>query len=117
MQMIITKESIIALLSRNDNVGMNAVGRALVAVLKNQTNSERQVQATTHQNGEGFTTSDAKRGTGCAEFYLKTGFLTPKQLAYWQDGSRVPSGRPRIHKYHRQLLDAAQQKQKEKEMV
>jgi hypothetical protein len=113
--MVINKDSIIALLSRNDSVGMHAVGRALVAVLKNQTSNERAVQATTHHNMTGFTVGDARRGTGCAEFYLKTGFLTPKQLAYWQDGSRVPSGRPRIQKYCRQLLEAAEAKQREKE--
>jgi hypothetical protein len=109
--MQISKESIQALLLRKDQVGMKAVGRALLVLHANQTMHEQQVQATTNRNHIGFTQSDARRGSGMAEFYKKKGFLTPKQLEYWQNPARTEAKRIRITKYWGQLLEAAQRKQ------
>jgi hypothetical protein len=108
----VTKESIQALLLRTDTVGMNAVGRALVVLYHNQTASEQRIEATVNRNEMGFTPSDAKRGTGMAQWYLKTGFLTAKQLDYWTKPARTEAKRIRITKYWRQLLEAAQEKQR-----
>lgn len=108
----ITKDSIQALLVRKDNVGMHAVGRALVVLYNNQTHSEQRDQATKLHNNTGFTPSDARRGTSMAEWYMRTGFLTPKQLGYWQDPARTPCKRIRITKYWSQLLEAAEAKQR-----
>jgi hypothetical protein len=44
-----------------------------------------------------------------ANFYLKAGFLTQKQLAWWR--ATTPSGRSRIEIYAAQLLQIAQEKQ------
>ena len=110
----ISKEAIQALLLRNDDIGMNAVGRALVALNRRQTSVERSIQATTVHNAQGFTPSDARIGTSMAEFYAKAGKLTPKQVAYWQE-SRTPSGRPRIVKYWKQLIEVANEKQARKQ--
>ncbi len=113
--MQITKDSIQALLVRTDHIGMHSVGRALNVLLANQTFDERQTEATRHHNKTGFTPSDAKRGTGMARFYQRTGHLTEKQLAYWQQPARTEAGRIRITKYWRQIVEAAEAKQKAKQ--
>jgi hypothetical protein len=113
--MQVTKEFIQALLIRNDTVGMHAVGKALVVLFKNQTHHEKQIEATTNRNETGFTPSDARRGSGMARFYMQAGFLTPKQLEYWQKPARTSAGRIRITKYWRQLLEAAEEKQSRKQ--
>ena len=112
--MQLTKEYIQALLLRKDAVGAKAVGRALVVLLNNQTSDEKSTEATRHRNKTGFTPSDARRGQGMAQFYLKTGFLTPKQLDYWTQPARTEAGRIRITKYWKQLLEAAEAKQQQK---
>src|ERR1700760_1748119 len=109
----ITKETIQALLLRNDTVGMHAVGRALMVLHRNQTTDEQQVQATKHLNLRGFTPSDARRGSSMAEWYKSNGFLTQKQLAYWVKPARTAAGRVRITKYWAQLLKAAEEKAKQ----
>lgn len=99
----ITREYITQLLRTNDK----AVGRALVALNKRQTQDERVSEQTRHHNLRGFMPMHAKKGTGMAQFFEKTGFLTPKQLAYWR---RVtPSGKARIEKYVGQLLVVAKE--------
>jgi hypothetical protein len=107
----ITKESIQAVLLRKDEVGMHAVGRALQVLVARQTMYERRTEATINRNNVGFTPSDAKRGTSMAGYYLRNGYLTEKQLAYWQEPARTEAKRIRITKYHRQLLEAALEKQ------
>ncbi len=106
----VTKESIQAVLLRKDHVGMHAVGRALQVLLRNQTIYERQTESTINRNRIGFTPSDARRGSSMARWYHEKGFLTPKQIAYWQEPARTEAKRIRITKYHRQLLEAAQEK-------
>lgn len=103
--MLVTREYIQELLMRDSQVGMHSVGRALLVLLKNQTDLEKRIAQTKIQNGEGFTQADAKRGTSMANFYKTRGFLTPKQVAYWRKTNI--RGVPRISKYWRQLLEAS----------
>lgn len=82
--------------------------RALVALNERQTWDEQRAEATKYHNDRGFTSGHAKRGTGMAQFYSRTGFLTAKQLAWWRH--RTPSGRMRIEIYTQQLLEIAQER-------
>jgi hypothetical protein len=102
--MATTKEQIVHLLATNDK----AVARALVALNARQTADERATENTKYNNGRGFRPCHARMGTSMAEFYLKRGYLSPKQVAYW----RVPQsdGKMRIEIYAGQLLIVAQEK-------
>jgi hypothetical protein len=91
---------------------MHAVGRALCVLLRNQTSDEKRDADTKHRNDRGFTPSDAARGTSMAGYYMRNGRLTPAQLAYWQDPAWTEAKRIRIAKYWRQLVEAAQEKQR-----
>lgn len=93
------RESIVALLERNDA----AVGRALVVLFNRQTVTEQMTESTREFNGRGFTGFDGKIGASMAKFYLRSGFLTPKQIAYWR--KRDKRGVMRIGKYWKQLLE------------
>jgi hypothetical protein len=87
-----SKEYIVNLLKVNDV----AVGRALVALNQFQTATERNAETTINDNGVGFTPADARMGTSMSNFYTRTGYLSPKQLAYWRKPNR--RGTPRICK-------------------
>lgn len=103
-----TKQEIIELLRTNDR----AVARALVVLNERQTADERTSESTRYRNGRGFNAAHAKRGTGMANFFLRAGFLTPKQLAWW----RAPAeqgGCMRIALYVNQLLEAAEAKRQQ----
>ena len=100
-----TKTSILNLLNTNDK----AIARALVALNKHQTMSEKQDMATEERNGVGFTPADAHMGTSMADFYSKNGFLTAKQLAYWKQPNA--KGVSRIGKYAAQLARIANSKE------
>lgn len=99
------KHSIIELLHTNPK----AIARALVALNERQTLDEQVTEDTKHHNGVGFTPADAKMGTSMARFYLRTGYLTERQLAYWQKPNK--RGVWRICKYAGQLLAIAREKQ------
>jgi len=114
--MQLTKEKIQAVLLREDEIGMHAVGRALLVLLRNQTRDEKRDQDTKYRNDTGFTPSDAQRGTSMAYYYMRNGRLTEKQLAYWQKPAWTEAKRIRIAKYWRQLLLAAQEKQQQQEL-
>jgi len=101
-----SKEYIVNLLKVNDV----AVGRALVALNQFQTATERNAETTINDNGVGFTPADARMGTSMSNFYTRTGYLSPKQLAYWRKPNR--RGTPRICKYASQLLQIANSKTK-----
>ena len=104
----LTKEYIQALLARTDRVGVQAVGRALVLLNQRQTTDEQASKETHHHNAQGFSPYDAELGTDMANFFQKTGFLTPKQMKYWQKPNKA--GVPRISKYWRQILEDARAK-------
>jgi hypothetical protein len=103
-----TKEYIQALLMREDDVGMHAIGRALVLLNKRQTYSERRAKEVQRINGRGFTPIDAEMGTDMANFYLRANFLTPKQVAVWRRCNS--QGIPRICKYWKQIQEDAMEK-------
>lgn len=98
----LTKDGIINLLANNDA----AIARALVVLHNRQTLDEQTSEITKHHNGMGFQPAHAFMGSNMAKFYLRRGFLTPKQIAYW----RKPNGKGqmRIARYWEQLLDAAE---------
>lgn len=100
-----TKSDIIDLLMRDDR----AVARALLVLNDRQTSDERIAESTKHSNNRGFNAAHAKRGTSMANFYLRNGFLTSKQLAWWRVEVR---GVPRIGIYAGQLLEEAKEKTK-----
>jgi hypothetical protein len=102
--MNLTRESITDLLARNDN----AVARALVLLNARQNVDEQIAKDSKYRNGRGFKPCHAARGTGCAEFFQRAGFLTPKQIAYWR--VRDKNGTMRIAIYWRQLIEEAEAK-------
>ena len=100
----VDKAFLLNLLNSSDpNVRMHTVGRALVVLFKNQTDSEKAVNATRLNNGEGFTSADAYKGTLTAKSYLKNKTLTDWQVRPWLKGNR-------LLKYWRQLDNAAKAK-------
>jgi len=104
MQKQITREYITHLLRTNDK----AVARALVALHKRQTADEQSDKATRWHNLQGFMPMHARMGSSMAQFYMRNGYLSPKQVAYWR---RVtPSGKARIEKYVGQLLKIAEER-------
>ena len=103
-----TVQTIRDLLLTNDR----AVARALVALNARQTADERATEVTRHLNGRGFRPCHARMGTSMAQFYLRTGTLSAKQVAYWRKPMR--DGKSRIEIYARQLLEVAAERQAEK---
>jgi hypothetical protein len=99
------KQHIVNLLQHNDK----AIARALVVLNQRQTLDEQTDEHTKHNNGVGFTPADARMGTSMAQFYLRRGYLTEKQIAWWKRPNK--NGVMRICKYAGQLLDIAQAKQ------
>ena len=108
-QASITREQIETVLLRTDKVGMHAVGRALVHLFNRQTEDEKINQDVKHDNGMGFQPCHAEIGTSMALFYQKNGFLTPKQVAYWQRAAnpKKEKSKARIARYSRQLKEEA----------
>jgi hypothetical protein len=105
---MVDKVQIQRVLARTDRIGMVAVGRALVHLYNRQTTDEQHAEQTKHHNERGFTGVDAKIGQDMALFYKRTGFLTTRQLDYWQKLNR--NGTSRIGKYWRQLKEEAEAK-------
>jgi len=101
---MLTKPQIVDLLSTNDK----AVARALVVLNQFQTASEQASKDTHVLNGQGFRPCHARMGTSMAEFYSRTGYLSPKQLAYWRKLDKT--GTPRLAIYWKQLALAAEAK-------
>jgi hypothetical protein len=97
-----------ALIVRNDEVGMHAVGRALVHLLNRQTEDEKIAAQTKHDNMRGFTSGDARRGTITAKYYVKYRKLEQWQIAYWL--KQQCNGTTRIGKYYRQIAEEAKRK-------
>jgi hypothetical protein len=100
-KMNLSKVDIVNVLKVNDK----AVARALVVLTERQTFTEQNSEQTINRNGEGFTPADARMGTSMAKFYLRNGYLSPKQLAYWRKENA--KGVQRILKYAGQLLEVA----------
>lgn len=107
------REKIETVLVRTDKVGMHAVGRALVHLKNRQTLDEQRSEETKVHNGRGFQPTHAKIGTSMATFYEKNGFLSPKQVEYWQKETAKVK-KPRILRYWKQLLEEAEAKMERK---
>lgn len=56
------------------------LARGVVAIYKRQTSQEQNVGKTIDNNGVGFNGVDSEILTSFAEFFLKRGFLSPKQI-------------------------------------
>jgi hypothetical protein len=89
-----TQQQIREMLENNDK----AVARGVAAIFKYQTHAEQASHTTRENNGVGFNGVDAEILSSFAEFYNKTGFLTPKQTAL---------ARKKILKYAGQLTRIA----------
>lgn len=96
------------LINRNDEVGMHAIGRALVHLFNRQTDDEKASNDTRHDNARGFTSGDARRGSITAKYYIKHRQLLDWQIEYWRKRDR--KGRTRIGKYYRQIAEEAAKK-------
>lgn len=105
---MITKDELLQLLKTNDK----AVARALVLLNNRQTLDEQATQGTRYLNGMGFRPCHARMGTSMATFFERTGYLSPKQVAYWRSTDK--SGAMRIGLYWRQILEEAEAKEKAK---
>jgi hypothetical protein len=101
--MELTGKDVVELLRNNDK----AIARALIVLKDRQTSDEQASETTRHQNGRGFRPCHAKMGVSMAKFYERTGYLSPKQLAYWRKEGKQGM---RISIYWRQLLEAARDK-------
>jgi hypothetical protein len=112
---MLNKDYIVKLLETRDE----AVVRALVVLYNRQTAAEQSLQTTSEANGRGFTGFDGKIGCNMAQFYLRNGYLSEKQIAVWR--KRDKRGNMKIARYWRQLLEEAEAKQaakaKEKEVA
>lgn len=98
--------------NKNAFIRMHAVGRALTVLFKLQTDYEKSIENTVNNNMVGFNSSDAKRGTNMAKFYMNRGYLTEKQVAWWLAPTKTRSSR--IIKYWKQLSIAAHNKKRKK---
>lgn len=107
--MTLTRQSITDLLATNDK----AVCVALCRIRDRQTADEQVTEQTRHHNNRGFMPQHAKRGTSMADWYRRTGFLTPKQIAYWRKTDK--RGIMRIALYWAQLVEEAQTKEIKKQ--
>lgn len=109
---IITKDSLTELVTRGDQVAMHAIGRALVHLLRRQTEAEQRSNTTMIYNNIGFTGADARSGSITAKYYIKHQRLEDWQIERWLKPGK--SGYPRIAKYWRQINDEAEKKAAER---
>jgi hypothetical protein len=100
----VNKAKIVELLKTRDA----AVARALVVLTERQTADEQRQESTKHLNGQGFRPCHARMGTSMANFFLRNGYLSPKQIAWWRAPQK--DGKMRIAIYAGQLLEIAQSK-------
>ena len=101
---MLTKEAIVKLLETDDR----AIARALVVLTARQTDDEKAAENTRYLNGRGYRPCHARMGTSMSQFFLRRGYLSPKQVAYWR--VKEKTGAMRIGIYAGQLLEEAQAK-------
>lgn len=87
------------------------IGRALVAIHRNQTDAEQINLTTTKQNGIGFCKPDARVGSIGARMYNSKGKLDSWVIRIWLQPAK--DGFPRICKYTNQLQAIAQAKKEQ----
>lgn len=106
---LVTRESLTTLLNHPNPAKVQAVvGRALVVLLKNQTADEQVMNATTQDNGIGFTGADARAGSITAKFWIKNQRLEDWMVDNWT--RKNTRGVCRLAKYHKQLNSAAKKR-------
>ena len=108
MKSLVTRESLIALVIRGDEVSKEAVGRALTHLFNRQTRDEQITNDTCKHNEIGFTPQDARSGSITAKYFIKHRTLLDWQYEKWIEPNA--KGIPRIAKYWRQLNEEANQK-------
>lgn len=110
MTFIVTKESLLALIDKADfDKRKQIIGRACVALFKEQLKDERETNKTVTTNYKGFTAGDARQGSITAKYFIKNKSLLDWQVELWL--KRDVRGTPRIVKYWKQLDRAAKLKQ------
>ena len=102
------KAQLVQLITRNDEVAVHAIGRALVHLFNRQTRDEQAANDTRVHNRKGFTSADARQGCIHAKYYLKHRILQDWQVRYWLKADR--KGNLRLGKYWRQLAEEAAKK-------
>jgi hypothetical protein len=105
MKSLVTKESLVAMLTQSRELQIRVIGRALVALLDRQVADEKISASTKFDNGIGFTPGDAYSGTLTAKYFLKHGTLLDWQIDRWMKPTKT--GFPRLVKYSRQLNEIA----------
>ena len=105
---MLSKTQLVTLITRNDQVAVHAIGRALVHLFNRQTRDEQAANQTRDHNCRGFTSADARQGCIHAKYYIKHGTLLPWQVRYWLKADR--KGNLRLGKYWRQLAEEASRK-------
>lgn len=105
---MVTKAELTHLITRGDSVAMHATGRALVHLLRRQTQEEADSNTTKNLNHRGFTPADARYGSIHAKYYIKHGYLQTWQIAYWLRPNA--KGTLRLAKYWRQIHEESQKK-------
>lgn len=94
----ITKEWLANKIKENPN---KVIGRALLAIYRNQTSREQSHASTMVQNGVGFSKPDARVGTIGARMFDSHGTLQEWVIKVWSTPAK--DGFPRICKYAGQL--------------
>lgn len=105
---MVTKAQLTQLITRNDEVAVEAIGRALVHLLNRQTREEAQTNTTKIHNQRGFTPADARQGSIHAKCFIKHRTLAQWQVEYWLKPNA--KGTLRLAKYWRQIAEEAQKK-------
>ena len=103
MMATFTREKFVDLISRQDEVGMHSIGRALVHLFNRQTEDERAINSTDVHNACGFTPADARVGSITAKYYIKNKKLLDWQMDQWTAAN--DKGRLRLEKYFRQIAE------------
>lgn len=103
----VTKEWLAAKIKENPT---RVIGRALLAIYKNQTQNEQSASSTIVRNGIGFCKPDARVGGIGARMYQATTHIDQWCIDVWMKPAR--DGYPRICKYADQLNAIAEEKKK-----
>lgn len=101
----VTKDWLASKIKENPS---RVIGRALLAIYKNQTSSEQQTSSTKIHNGIGFSKPDARVGTIGARMYQAHAKLQDWVVDVWSKPAK--DGYPRICKYVGQLNEIAKEK-------
>ncbi len=98
------RQHVLDLLATRDR----AVGRALLALYRRQTEHEQRTGTTQLLNHRGFSAVHASRGTRDALYFQQHGWLPIQSLYWWR---HQVNGRSRISRYADQLVEIALSRQ------